>query len=163
MYINKPHLFSLTHHDGFHKDSSIHNLWCISTAEVMLCQVQCSMIMSKENHEEAFHFFVVSVLSPGQNKKNYWYVQDSCPGWDSNLKVHNFEENVQKFNCASQDVTLNGHYSSDEVGLVEVMTDLEYSNDNNKKLSLAGKVRDNSHGPTKHYDFELLGLHPATR
>jgi len=77
--------------------------------------------------------------------------------------VHNFEGNVQKFNYASQDVTLNGHYSSDEVGLVEVLTDLEYSNDKNKKLSFAGKVRDNSRGPTKHYNFELLGLHPATR
>jgi len=77
--------------------------------------------------------------------------------------VHNFEGNVQKFNCASQDVTLNGHYSSDEVGLVEVLTDLEYSKDNNKKLSLAGKVQNNSRGPMKHYNFELLGLHPATR
>jgi len=60
-------------------------------------------------------------------------------------------------------VTLNGHYSSDEVGLVEVLTDLEYSKDNSKKLSLAGKVQNNSHGPMKHYNFELLGLHPATR
>jgi len=62
-----------------------------------------------------------------------------------------------------RDVTLNGHYSSDEVGLVEVLTDLEYSKDNSKKLSLAGKVQNNSHGPMKHYNFELLGLHPATR
>jgi hypothetical protein len=77
--------------------------------------------------------------------------------------VLNFEVNVQKFNCASQDVTLNGHYSSDEVDLIDVLADLEYSKDNNKKLSLAGKVRDNSHGPVKHYDFEVLGSHPATR
>jgi len=121
------------------------------------------MIMSKENHEEAFYFIVVSVLSPEQNKQICTYVQDSCPGQDSDLKVHNFEGNVQKFNCAFQDVTLNGHYSSDEVGLIEVLTDLEYSKDNNKKLSLAGKVRNNSRGPMKHYNFELLGLHPATR
>jgi hypothetical protein len=135
----------------------------MSDAKVMLFQVECSMIMSKENDEEAFHFIVVSVLSPGQNKQVCIYVRDSCPGQDSNLKVHNFEGNLQKFNCASQDVTLNGHYSSDDVGLIEVLTDLEYSKDNNKKLSLAGKVRNNSHGPVKHYNFELLGLHPATR
>ena len=64
---------------------------------------------------------------------------------------------------ASQDVTLNGHYSSDEADLVQVLADLEYSKDKNKKLSLAGKVRDNSCGPMKHYNFELFGLHPATR
>jgi hypothetical protein len=111
------------------------------------------MIMNKENHEEAFYFNVVFLLSPGWNKKSY----------NLNYKVHNFEGNVQKFNCASQDVTLNGHYSSDEVNLVDVLADLEYSKDNNKKLSLAGKFRDNSRGPMKHYNFEVLGSHPATR
>jgi hypothetical protein len=106
---------------------------------------------------------LISLLSPGQNKKHYSYVQESCPGWDSNLKAHNVEGNIKKFNCAPQDVTVNGHYSSDDLDLLEVLTELEYSKDNNKKLSLAGKVRDNSRGPMKHYNFELLGSHPATR
>lgn len=64
---------------------------------------------------------------------------------------------------ASQDVTLNGHYSADNKDLVDVLTELEYSTDSNKKLSLFGKLRDNSRGNTKHYNFEILGSHPATR
>lgn len=60
-------------------------------------------------------------------------------------------------------MTLNGQYASDEVDVVDVLADLEYSKDINKKLSLSGKVRDNSHGPLKHYNFEVLGSHPATR
>lgn len=64
---------------------------------------------------------------------------------------------------ASQDVTLNGHYSADGKDLVDVVADLEYSKDNNKKLSLSGKVQDNSQGDVKHYNFQILGSHPATR
>jgi hypothetical protein len=64
---------------------------------------------------------------------------------------------------ASQDVTLNGQYSADEKDLVDVLTELEYSTDNNKKLSLSGKVQDSSRGNVKHYNFEILGSHPATR
>jgi hypothetical protein len=60
-------------------------------------------------------------------------------------------------------VTLNGHYSADEKALVDVLTELEYSADNNKKLSLSGKVRDSSRGNAKHYNFVILGSHPATR
>lgn len=60
-------------------------------------------------------------------------------------------------------MTLNGQYSADEKDLVDVLADLEYSTDINKKLSLSGKVRNNSQGHVKHYNFEILGLHPATR
>jgi hypothetical protein len=60
-------------------------------------------------------------------------------------------------------VTLNGQYSADEKDLVDVLADLEYSTDISKKLSLSGKVRDNSQGHVKHYNFEILGTHPATR
>jgi hypothetical protein len=60
-------------------------------------------------------------------------------------------------------VTLNGQYSADEKDLVDMLADLEYSTDINKKLSLSGKVRNNSQGQVKHYNFEILGSHPATR
>ncbi|PNF28889.1 hypothetical protein B7P43_G03854 [Cryptotermes secundus] len=62
-----------------------------------------------------------------------------------------------------RDVTLNGQYSADEKDLVDVMADLEYSTDINKKLSLSGKVQNNSQGHVKHYNLEILGSHPATR
>ena len=62
-----------------------------------------------------------------------------------------------------QDVTLNGQYSSDATVLMDVQGDLEYSTDMNKKLSLSGKVKDNTRGPSRHYSFEVLGSHPATR
>jgi hypothetical protein len=68
-----------------------------------------------------------------------------------------------KINCASQDVTLNGQYFADAKNLVDILADLEYSTDINKKLSLSGKVRDNSQGHVKHYNFEIFGSHPATR
>ena len=60
-------------------------------------------------------------------------------------------------------MTLNGQYSSDESELLDVKADLEYSTDMNKKLSLSGKVKDNSRGPLRHYNYEVLGTHPATR
>ncbi|PSN49824.1 hypothetical protein C0J52_08839 [Blattella germanica] len=62
-----------------------------------------------------------------------------------------------------RDVTVNGQYSSDDKDLIDVMADLAYSTDMNKKLSLSGKLRDNSQGRLRHYNFEVLGSHPATR
>ncbi|KAJ9580978.1 hypothetical protein L9F63_023839, partial [Diploptera punctata] len=62
-----------------------------------------------------------------------------------------------------RDVTLNGHYYSDESELMYIKTDLEYSTDMRQKLALSGKVKDNSNGTSKQYVFEVLGTHPATR
>ncbi|GLH12107.1 Apolipophorins, partial [Gryllus bimaculatus] len=62
-----------------------------------------------------------------------------------------------------RDITLNGIYYSDDKDLINVSTDLVYSNDARKKLSLSGKIQDISQGRNKKYQYQILGSHPATR
>ncbi|XP_066998183.2 uncharacterized protein Apoltp [Anabrus simplex] len=62
-----------------------------------------------------------------------------------------------------RDVTLDGLYFSDDKDLFVLTTDLVYSNVSDKKLSLSGKIKDNSQGKTREYGYEILGDHPATR
>ncbi|XP_049847119.1 uncharacterized protein LOC126299332 [Schistocerca gregaria] len=69
---------------------------------------------------------------------------------------------VIKHPSFEKDVTLNGHYLSNEIDIMNVNMDLEYSTDPEKKFSVSGRLLNNSDKKRRNYGFELMTSHPDT-